>query len=105
MKEDILSDKPLPECDLWLCRDFMQHLPSEKVLTLLRKMKASKINWLLLTSHTNKSNEDIKTTGMFRPLNLMADPFNFPEPRISINDGDGRILGLWHRSEIGSSSC
>lgn len=96
---DICRDA-LPAADLMLCRDFLQHLPNADVFAALNNFLGSGIAWLLTTSHDNETNGDIPKCGMFRPLNLTAAPFNFPAPRRSISDGDGRMLGLWHRNEI-----
>lgn len=96
---DVCRDE-LPSADLMLCRDFLQHLPTDMVFTVLKNFMASHIPWLLATSHDNSENADIVSAGMFRPLNLMAPPFNLPSPQNFIADGDSRIIGLWHRSEI-----
>lgn len=95
---DICHEK-LPVADLMLCRDFLQHLPNVLVFTALKNFSSSSVPWLLATSHQNAVNEDIPKVGMFRPLNLTAQPFNLPSPTRSISDGDGRSLGLWHRSD------
>jgi hypothetical protein len=98
MTLDICRDL-LPPADLMLCRDFLQHLPNEMVSVALKNFRTSGISWLLATSHGNEENADIPKCGMFRPLNLTVAPFNLPAPQQSITD-HGRILGLWHRSEI-----
>ncbi len=95
---DICRDS-LPSADLMLCRDFLQHLPNVSVYDVLKNFKASNIPWLLATSHDNDENKDIEEAGMFRSVNLTAAPFNLPPPREAIADGDGRILGLWHRND------
>jgi len=83
-----------------LCRDFLQHLPNAMAALALKNFIASEIPWLLATSHSNEQNADIPRQGMFRPLNLTAEPFNLAPTRKSVADGAGRILGLWHRSEM-----
>jgi hypothetical protein len=98
VKLDIFRDL-LPPADLMLCRDFLQHLPNYLVSVVLNNFRTSGISWLLATSHNNEQNADIEKSGMFRPLNLMIAPFNLPSPHRSIADGDGRILGLWHRND------
>lgn len=98
VKMDIIS-APLPEADLLLCRDFLQHLPHSQVRGFLGNFLASGIPWLLVTSHRNAQNDDISRVGDFRPLNLRSAPFSFPAPRDTIEDG-GRDLALWHRTDI-----
>jgi hypothetical protein len=94
LQMDICREK-LPQADMILCRDFLQHLPNAKVFDVLDKLALSGIRWLLLTSHVNAENEDIDSMGMFRPINLTNYPFVLPDPVTSIPDGEGRILGLW----------
>lgn len=98
---DILID-PLPRADVMLCREFLQHLPNIDIADALDNFLDSNITWLLCTSHGNSENVDIEKVGMFRPLNLMVSPFGFTEPRKWVEDqpGSGRILGLWHCSDI-----
>lgn len=96
---DICLDR-LPTADMMLCRDFLQHLPTETVCGVLKNFLASGITWLLATSHSNLENGEIAKAGMFRLLNLTAPPFGLPVPENFIADGDGRIIGLWNRNEI-----
>lgn len=91
---NILIDR-LPICDVVICRDFLQHLPTEHVWMALRNLATTGATWLFATSHDNAVNDDIDNLGEFRPLNMMAPPFNFPLPIRSVEDGRGRILGLW----------
>lgn len=92
---DVVND-PLPDADLMICRDFHQHLPTSMVMKALAGFKRSGIRWLLATSHDVAGNDDCELGG-FRPINLTARPFSLPPPERQIEDGRGRILGLWHR--------
>ncbi len=94
---DILTAR-LPFSDALMCRDFLQHLPNELARVALYKFKMSG-KWLLATSHSNEANEDLGPDN-FRPLNLQAAPFALPQPDAAIADGDGRILGMWHCSQL-----
>lgn len=96
MKLDVVQAL-LPEADIMICRDFMQHIPTEMIEAVLSNMRSSNIEWFLLTSHINQLNKDIRRPGMFRPINLMKAPFFLPRPKSSIDDGEGRALGLWTR--------
>jgi 2-polyprenyl-3-methyl-5-hydroxy-6-metoxy-1,4-benzoquinol methylase len=91
---DIVSD-PMPTTDAVLCRDFLQHLPTLMAVKALQNITLSACGWLLATSHNNSVNGDIAMAGRFRPLNLRAAPFFFPDPEDSIQDGPGRIIGAW----------
>jgi hypothetical protein len=96
--------QPLPEVDLWLCRDCLFHLPNAEISRALLNFKKSKIKYLLTTSHSELVPVKDINIGGFRLLNLEMPPFRFPKPRISINDAivgyPPRILGLWHREDL-----
>lgn len=96
---DLCMDR-LPPAEVMLCRDFLQHLPNFMVSVVLRNFILSGIPWLVATSHDNTENDDIAEQGMFRALNLEAAPFNLPIPNKWIDDGQGRILALWHRELV-----
>ncbi len=91
---DVLFD-PLPRMDAVLCRDFLQHLPDQMVQVALANIMASGARWLLATSHEADENEDIERPGDFRPLNLKIAPHGLGEPVEAIEDGPGRIIGVW----------
>ncbi len=84
----------LPPSDMVLCRDFFQHIPTEKIFRTIDNIKRSGARWLLATSHTNQENREIAHEGHFRPVNLQRKPFSFPYPTMSIVDGNN-ILGAW----------
>lgn len=86
----------LPQVDAILCRDFFQHLKTSAALAILYNIRKSGIHTLFATSFENEVNEEIGPE-MFRPLNLMVEPFNLGEPEYAVYDppGSGRILGVW----------
>lgn len=90
---DILIDE-LPEADLILCRDFLQHIPNAKVQRFLDSLPGN-YRWLLATQHLTGLNGDIAKDGDFRPLNLTHKPFRMGEPVIACIDGQARQLALW----------
>lgn len=71
--------KPLPEADLILCKEVLQHLSNEQVQTLLDR--TAHYPRRLFTNSTflngKEVNEDI-TTGDFRAVDLTLPPFNQP---------------------------
>ena len=96
MVADIVND-PLPICDAILCRDFLQHLPTEMAMAVLRRFRRSGSRWLLATTFDAQQNLDIKESGGFRPFNLEIKPVNMVAAS-KIIDGDGgigRYLGVW----------
>lgn len=100
---DITTD-PLPDVDLWLCRDCLIHLSNDDIALALANFKRSTIRYLLLTTHRHiDRNVDIPT-GHCRMLNLERPPFNFPAPSRFLPDDDaehtGKCLGLWERPKL-----
>ncbi|GBU25052.1 hypothetical protein R83H12_01691 [Fibrobacteria bacterium R8-3-H12] len=76
---DIITDE-LPEVDMILCKDCLQHLSYESVHKVLSNFKKSGSKYLLVTSYPlTQKNLDIKN-GDFRPLNLFIEPFNLKDP-------------------------
>lgn len=99
---DLLNDD-LPTVDLVLCRDCLVHFSFADIDRAVRRLVASDSHWLLTTVFRDRrANIDI-VTGQWRPLNLLAPPFNFPWPRLFIeeacSEGEGRFadkcLALW----------
>jgi hypothetical protein len=95
IKLDIISDE-IPCVDLVFCRDCLVHLSNEHVWQALHKIKKSGSKYLLTTCHRGTTrNEDI-ADGSWRPLNLMALPFNFKEPLLKITEvEEGKSMYLW----------
>lgn len=91
-----ITEAPVPgHHDLILCRDVLNHLPTQHVLRALRNMKAS--GALLLTTHWPgcEGMKDI-TVGAWRALNLQLPPFCLPAPLESIQEVHaGKFLCLF----------
>jgi SAM-dependent methyltransferase len=73
---NILSSK-LPQADLVVCKDVLQHFSNEDILLLIQKI--SKYRYCLMTNSTTPGsftarNEDIPV-GNFRPIDLTKAPF------------------------------
>lgn len=99
---NLITDK-LPQADAILCRDCLVHFSYDNIFGVIRNLKTSSIKYLITTTFTNRNvNEDI-VTGNWRPLNLQAAPFNFPDPLLIINEqntaGNGdfsdKSLAVW----------
>jgi hypothetical protein len=102
---DITRD-PLPRADLILCRDALVHLSFGDIRSALDNFRASGSRFLLTTTFVDlPRNEDIRTGG-WRPLNLQAAPFHFPEPVETIDDlpaggaAPGKRLALWELASL-----
>lgn len=72
---NLCSPDELPECDLVLCKDVLQHLSSANVMTILAKIGRARLS--LITNDYHPSNRDC-TNGSTRPMDVSAPPFNFP---------------------------
>jgi hypothetical protein len=104
-----ITKGPLPDADLWICRDCLFHLSYELIFKALRNFADSNIPYLLTTTHVRGAgitNRDIRT-GDFRLIDLFAEPFNLPcEPVAMIDDshdGDERKLVAWSRDQVSSA--
>jgi hypothetical protein len=82
---DITSSK-LPSVDLVLTRDCFVHLSYAAIFAAVENIKASGAKYLLTTTFPGRENRDIQT-GDWRPVNLQAAPFCFPNPLEVINEG------------------
>jgi hypothetical protein len=99
---DVCSDK-LPVVDLIFCRDALVHLSNADIEAAVSNIKRSRATYLLTTNFPEVNvNRDIPT-GMWRPINLTKEPFNFPQPVKLVSEkftGQGRrytdkSLALW----------
>lgn len=102
---DITRDR-FPKADLWMCRDCLFHLPIAEINKALEHFAASKIPYLLTTTHVNTgfSNSDIPLGG-FRMIDLFSPPFNFPQSTLEriedwIPGFPPRLLCLWSREQV-----
>ena len=101
---DLLKDE-LPKTDLILVRDCFVHLSISEIQEAIANILKSEITFLLTTTFCNlQVNKDI-STGLWRPINLERNPFNFPSPLETIDDsGTGKFndkrLGLWNISNL-----
>lgn len=88
-KKDVVMEK-LPQADLILCRDLIIHLPINAVYVLIKNFIRSKSKYLLITQHVILNdrypmNEDIRV-GDFAFRNLTLPPFNFPLPKLLVQE-------------------
>ncbi len=91
-----LTIDPLPEVDLIVCRDCLVHLSMEDISSALKNIGSSKSTWVLLTSYSDRPfNFDI-TSGDWRPLNFLIEPFNFPVPDLIINEDCTEANGIYN---------
>jgi hypothetical protein len=102
-----IVEGPLPNADLWLCRDVLFHLPNQDILRVFRNFVATAIPHILTTTYNfPKKNDDIKAGG-FRFINLRLPPFMLPRPLSTVPDflapEPPRYLGLWSREQVAAA--
>lgn len=107
---DVMSGR-LPRADAVLCRDLLVHLNNQQILRCLRNFRSSGSTYVLTTTFPKHRNEDI-VIGRWRPVNLEAEPFNFPPPLDVIVEGntqhnlrrkisyDDKSLALWRLADL-----
>ncbi|QDT45761.1 hypothetical protein Pan241w_58890 [Gimesia alba] len=81
-----ITSSSLRTVDLVFCRDCLVHLSDADVLKAIARIKASGSKYLLTTTFPDRVNRDIQT-GFWRPINLQAEPFCFPDSVEIINEG------------------
>ena len=105
---DIIND-PLPQVDVILCRDCLQHLSNKDIFTAINNFKKSGATYLIASSAwTRDKNFDMpntqknilcRTTGLGR--NMQLPPFNFPKPLEMIPEGfEGKSLCVWRIADL-----
>jgi hypothetical protein len=104
---DITQD-PLPQADLWFCRDCFFHLSLADIFSALHSFVDSGIPYIMtstLTGVPEPKNHDI-LSGDFRPVDLFAVPFLFaPDVLFRVNDfapgeASTREMCLWSREQV-----
>ena len=98
---------PIPDADLWLCRDVLFHLPLADCQLVLGNLAASKVKYFLIKTYDFVGrNADVRPGG-FRYINLRAPPFKRPAPAKRVADfhvpGPPGYLDLWTREQIHSA--
>ena len=105
--KDLIND-PISKYDLIINRDCLVHLSFDDIYKSLQNIKLSQSKFLLTTTFTNRHQNIDICTGEWRPLNLNISPFNFPEPRLIINENctefknayNDKSLALYHIDEF-----
>jgi hypothetical protein len=95
----------LPDAELVLFRDAMQHMPLADGVKALEVIRASWPRWLIASTYLDGENVDIENGGCYRP-DLAVAPFDLGPPDRVILDGwsyeadqtvrdPQKVLGLW----------
>lgn len=95
---DIVSG-PLPNADVWFCRDVLFHFPFREGCKVITQFRESNCRYFISTTYKDALNDrDIKF-GWFRPINLERPPFDLGKPIQCWKDAPegepDRYLGIW----------
>lgn len=96
---DVVCDE-LPAVQAILCRDCLAHMSHNDIKSALRNFKRSGAKYLIATNYPRiKRNTSDVGTGGYYPINLLAAPFNLPEPIMAFAElsaePDARRAGKW----------
>lgn len=101
-----ITTSNLPAVDLIFCRDCLVHLSYDGIGQALKNIKKTGSKYLLTTTFTSHQNRNI-VSGNWRPINLMAKPFSFPEPLVVYNElctenerYTDKSLALWRIDDL-----
>lgn len=79
-----LVEQALPKADVVLSRDVLVHLPLQEAQRALHNVCASGCAYAALTHFPGVAeNRDVRV-GAWRPLNLCAAPFHWPQPAVAL---------------------
>ena len=84
---DLVEDNIPEGFDIVLVRDVFIHLKNHQILSFLDKLKKTNIKYLGVTTTPGlKKNNDLKTEGRFRYINLEIKPYNLNEFYLKIKE-------------------
>jgi hypothetical protein len=107
LRVDVTKDQ-LPTVDAILCRDCLVHFSFRQIEAAVHNFRVSGARYLLTTTFPNtRVNKDI-VTGDWRTLNPCAEPFNWPDPMMVVNEGCSqsgsmfadKSLGVWELASL-----
>lgn len=100
---DITRD-PLPQADIFFCRDCFLHLSFAHIHAALDNFRRSSARYLVTSTYRQILTNVDHFTGGVRMVNLELPPFNLPPPLEYIDDrGEAsfpRCLGVWTREQV-----
>jgi hypothetical protein len=102
--ENLLTTTKIPTMDAILCRDFLAHLPTEHIISVLARFKASGTKYLLASTYPGAQNDFEYHPEHFawlgyceRPHDLQERPFALAQlDAIEEIPGPGGVISLPH---------
>lgn len=88
---DVTRDK-IPPCDLFFCKDLVNHLRNRDILRLISNLRQSQWKYAMITSNRGHANRELvfRSPGPSRHVDLQAPPFSLPPP--VLDDG---YMAFW----------
>ena len=106
MNMNIIEDAVF-KVDFILCRDCLVHLTNEDIFKVINNFRKSKSTYLLTTTYPNLEYENKELAGIWRPLNLEKEPFNFSKASQYIIEEINhntlfheKMLALWRLDQL-----
>ena len=98
----------LPRADAVLCRDTLVHYPLDTARAVLRNIRRSGADYLIVTTFPGRGPNGNIPLGGWRPLDMEARPFAFPPPLHLIVENctemngsyADKSLGVWALSDL-----
>jgi hypothetical protein len=80
---DVTKDE-IPACDLFFCKDLVNHLCNRDIFRLLMNLQQSGCSYAMITNNRCRINQELKlrSPGASRAVDLLAPPFSLPPPAI-----------------------
>jgi hypothetical protein len=77
-----ITRQEIPACDLFFCKDLVNHLTNRDILRLLENLQNSNCKYAMISSNTGCKNTELPADGDYasRPVDLQAPPFSLPAP-------------------------
>eukprot|EP01125_Pyxidicula_operculata_P003034 TRINITY_DN1316_c0_g1_i2.p1 TRINITY_DN1316_c0_g1~~TRINITY_DN1316_c0_g1_i2.p1 ORF type:complete len:129 (-),score=18.99 TRINITY_DN1316_c0_g1_i2:174-560(-) len=92
---DAVSKPPYKSFDLIFSRDMLSHLTNKEIWDVLRNWKNSGSTYLLTSIYVEEVSLEDVDLGGWRQVNLMAKPFELPDPLEYVEDQGDKKLALW----------
>lgn len=88
---DVTRDE-IPACDLFFCKDLINHLRNRDILRLISNLRRSQWKYAMITSNRGYSNRElrIRSPDASRHVDLQAPPFSLPPPAL-----DNGYMAFW----------
>ena len=81
MCKDITDYKNLPNAEVYIIKDVLQHLSFENINKILNNISKKKFKYLIIVNDTTLLNLNLDINdGLYRPLDLQKSPFQLKSP-------------------------